>query len=76
VHRREDAAWEHPRLPDDIWEGELEKDHGRLERRRVRTVGDIGFLSRLKKWKDVKTIVEYRCERTELPSGATTVTIT
>jgi len=63
-----------PHLPDDIWEGELEKDHGRLERRRVRTVSDIGFLTGLKKWKDAKTIVEYRCERTELPGGATAVT--
>ena len=26
-----------PRFPEDIWEGGLEKDHGRIERRRVRT---------------------------------------
>jgi len=51
-------------LPEDVWESELEKDHGRLERRRVRTVCDLAFLSGKKQWKDIKTIVEYRCKRT------------
>jgi predicted transposase YbfD/YdcC len=51
-------------LPEDIWESGLEKDHGRIERRRVRTACDIGFLTGKKQWKDIKTIIEYRCERT------------
>ena len=53
-----------PRLAEDVWEGELEKDHGRIERRRVRTACDIGFLSGGGKWKGLRTIIEYRCERT------------
>ena len=51
-------------LPEDIWESELEKDHGRIERRRIRTCCDISFLTGKKQWKDIKTIIEYRCERT------------
>jgi predicted transposase YbfD/YdcC len=51
-------------IPEDIWENGLEKDHGRLEKRRIRTVSDISFLSGKKQWKDIKTIIEYRCERT------------
>jgi predicted transposase YbfD/YdcC len=51
-------------LPEDIWESGLEKDHGRIERRRIRTACDIGFLTGKKQWKDIKTIIEYRCERT------------
>jgi predicted transposase YbfD/YdcC len=51
-------------MPEDIWESELEKDHGRIERRRIRTACDIDFLSGKKQWKDIKTIIEYRCERT------------
>lgn len=50
-----------PRLPGDAWESGLEKDHGRIERRSVRTSRDVGFLG--KKWKDLKTIVEFRGER-------------
>ena len=51
-------------MPEDIWESDTEKDHGRIERRRIRTVTDIKFLSVKKQWKDIKTIIEYRCERT------------
>jgi len=51
-------------LPEDIWESDLEKDHGRIEKRRIRTACDIGFLTGKKQWKDIKTIIEYRCERT------------
>ena len=59
-------------LPEDLWESGLEKDHSRTERRRVRTACDIGFFSGKKQWKDIKTIIEYRCERTV--RGETTVT--
>jgi len=62
-----------PPLPEDIWESGLEKDHGRLERRRVRTACDIGFLSDAKKWKGLRTIVESRGERTVI-GGETKVT--
>ena len=62
-----------PPLPEDIWESDLEKDHGRLERRRVRTACDIGFLSDAKEWKGLRTIVECRGERT-VPGGETKVT--
>jgi len=51
-------------MPEDIWESGLEKDHGRIEKRRIRTACDIGFLTGKKLWKDIKTIIEYRCERT------------
>jgi predicted transposase YbfD/YdcC len=59
-------------LPEDIWESDLEKDHGRIEKRRIRTACDIGFLTGKKQWKDIKTIIEYRCERTV--GGETTTT--
>ena len=59
-------------LPEDIWESDLEKDHGRIERRRIRSVSDIGFLSGKKQWKDIKSIIEYRSHRTV--EGKTTIT--
>ena len=62
----------HKELPEDIWESGLEKDHGRIEKRRIRTACDIGFLTGKKLWKDIKTIIEYRCERTA--GGETTIT--
>ena len=30
----------HRELPEDIWESGLEKDHGRIEKRRIRTACD------------------------------------
>jgi predicted transposase YbfD/YdcC len=51
-------------LPEDLWESETEKDHGRIERRRIRTATGIGFLSGKKVWKDLTTIIECRSERT------------
>ncbi|MDR1956588.1 MAG: ISAs1 family transposase, partial [Treponema sp.] len=59
-------------LPEDLWEGELEKDQGRIEQRRIRTVGDIGFLSGKNDWKDLKTIIACRGTRTR--GEETTVT--
>jgi predicted transposase YbfD/YdcC len=59
-------------MPEDIWENGLEKDHGRIEKRRVRTACDIDFLTGKKQWKDIKTIIEYRCERTVGGETATT----
>ncbi|MDR2662724.1 MAG: ISAs1 family transposase [Treponema sp.] len=51
-------------LPEDLWESGPEKDHGRIEKRRIRTVTDIDFLSGKKDFKDLKTIIECRSERT------------
>ena len=51
-------------LPDDVWQGGLEKDHGRIEKREVRTVTDLSWLAGKKKWKDLQTIIQYRTTRT------------
>ncbi|MDR2070364.1 MAG: ISAs1 family transposase [Treponema sp.] len=51
-------------LPEDVWESGVEKGHGRIEQRRVRTVTDIGFLSGKKDWKDLATVIEVRGRRT------------
>jgi hypothetical protein len=61
-------------LPEDLWESELEKDQGRIERRRIRTVGDIGFLSGKNDWKDLVSIIEYRGTRSRSIGEETTVT--
>jgi tyrosyl-tRNA synthetase len=44
-------------IPEDVWESELEKDHGRLEKREVRIVTDIDWLENKDMWKDLKTII-------------------
>ncbi|MDR1469971.1 MAG: ISAs1 family transposase [Spirochaetaceae bacterium] len=49
-----------------------ERGHGRVENRGVKTVRDIGWLDRAEKWKDLKTVIEYRCHRTG--NGKTAVT--
>jgi predicted transposase YbfD/YdcC len=49
-------------MPEDIWEGEEEKGHGRIERREIRTVTG---LEKREAWQNVKTIVQYRTFRTE-----------
>jgi predicted transposase YbfD/YdcC len=59
-------------MPEDLWESEVEKDHGRIERRRIRTAKDIGFLSGKGDWKDIRTIIECRGSRTT--GDTTTVT--
>jgi predicted transposase YbfD/YdcC len=59
-------------LPEDIYKTGEERGHGRIESREARTVTDIGRLEGKKAWKDLKTITEYRCRRTE--NGETTVT--
>jgi predicted transposase YbfD/YdcC len=50
----------------------LEKDHGRIEQRRIWTVREIGFLSGKKDWKELKTIIE--CRGTRSRGEETTVT--
>jgi predicted transposase YbfD/YdcC len=59
-------------LPQDIWKSGIEKEHGRIEEREVLTSEDIDWLSGKEKWKDLKSIIQYRCRRTE--NGETTVT--
>jgi len=59
-------------LPEDVFDTGSEKGHGRIERRRIRTVCDIAFLSNKKAWKDIKTIVQCRSTRTTGKESTTT----
>lgn len=52
-------------LPDDVWHSECEKDHGRIERREVLTCEGIEWMTTKGRWKDLKSILLYRCTRTE-----------
>jgi predicted transposase YbfD/YdcC len=58
--------------PQDVWKSELEKDHGRIEQREVLTEDELDWMSSKGKWKDLKTIIQYKCTRTE--GDKTTVT--
>jgi hypothetical protein len=40
-------------LPGDIWQGEEERGHGRIERREIRTVTGLEWLERREAWEDV-----------------------
>ena len=57
-------------LPEDVWETGEERGHGRVERREVRTVTDIGWFEGKGNGKDLKTIIQYRCYRQESGEGA------
>jgi predicted transposase YbfD/YdcC len=48
----------------DRWESELEKDHGRIERRSVTVATNLDWFEGSKTWKDVAAIIRYRCIRT------------
>jgi predicted transposase YbfD/YdcC len=50
-------------LPDDVWQTGEERGHGRVEKREVRSVTDIQWLAGKPHWKDLKTIIQYRCWR-------------
>jgi predicted transposase YbfD/YdcC len=50
-------------LPEDVWETGEERRHGRVERREVRSVTEIGWLEGRGNWKDLRTIIQYRCYR-------------
>jgi predicted transposase YbfD/YdcC len=54
------------------WESELEKGHGRIERRSAAVVTQLGWLEGSKAWKDLAAIIRYRCSRTV--GEATTIT--
>jgi predicted transposase YbfD/YdcC len=58
--------------PQDVWRSEVEPDHGRIERREVWTEEELGWMGSKGKWKDLQTIIQYRCTRTE--GEETTVT--
>jgi predicted transposase YbfD/YdcC len=60
-----DQSWEKGFLPTDVWKSGVEKDHGRIEKREVRTEEDLSWMSCLERWKDLKTIIHYRCTRTQ-----------
>lgn len=49
----------------DSWKSRLEKDHGRIEKREIRAVSAIEWLEGREAWKDLQTIIQYRCIRTE-----------
>ena len=50
-------------LPEDVWVTDEERKHGRVEQREVRSVTDIQWLQGKPDWKDLKTIIQYRCFR-------------
>ncbi|MDR0758607.1 MAG: ISAs1 family transposase, partial [Treponema sp.] len=60
-------------LHEDVWESGVEKGHGRIEQRRIRTVVDTGFLSGKKEWKDLTTIIE--CRGTRMVGDKTSVSV-
>ena len=51
-------------ISEDMWTSEQERGHGRIEKREVRTVTDIGWLPGKERWKDLKTILQYQCYKT------------
>jgi predicted transposase YbfD/YdcC len=52
-------------LPEDVWQSDWERKHGRVEKREIRIVTDIEWLFNKEKWKDLKTIIQYRTYRQE-----------
>ena len=50
-------------LPEDVWKTEENRSHGRVEQREVRSVTDIEWLEGKAHWKDLTTIIQYRCWR-------------
>ena len=55
------------REPEEIkthhWRGSVEKNHGRIEQRTVATITDVEWLRRVGEWKDLCTLIRYRCMR-------------
>jgi hypothetical protein len=70
-----------PDMPEDVWQSELEKGHGRLEKREVRIVTDIDWLENSETlcvsadtWKDLAAIIQYRTYRTIIGVDETVMT--
>ena len=55
------AEREPDRISSDIWRGDIEKGHGRIERREITTITDVSWLRRVGEWADLNTIIRYRC---------------
>jgi predicted transposase YbfD/YdcC len=51
-------------LPADVWRSDLEKDHGRIEKREMRTEEGLSWMACKERRKGLKTIIQYRCART------------
>jgi len=48
----------------DYWKSDLEKDHGRIERRSITVVTHLDWLEGRSAWKNLSAIIRYRCSRT------------
>jgi predicted transposase YbfD/YdcC len=55
----------------DYWRSDIEKQHGRIERREVRVVTQLDWLESKISWVGLRSILQYRCYRTE--GGQTSV---
>jgi predicted transposase YbfD/YdcC len=47
------------------WRGAVEPDHGRIEQREVGITGSLDWLEGKDAWKDIKSIIRYRCTHFE-----------
>jgi hypothetical protein len=52
-------------LPEDVWQREREKGHGRVQRREIKTVKGLERLENRKAREDLTSIVQYRTFRRE-----------
>jgi predicted transposase YbfD/YdcC len=52
-------------MPEDVWQGEEERGHGRVEKREIRTVTGLDWLGSREAWEGLTTIVQYRTFRKE-----------
>lgn len=55
------AQREPDRIVTSTWCTEVEKEHGRIERREVSMITDVEWLRRAGEWADLSTIIRYRC---------------
>ena len=58
-------TWSKRHLPSDVWRGDIEKDHGRIEKREVVTEEDLRWMTCKERCNALKTIIQYRCTRME-----------
>jgi predicted transposase YbfD/YdcC len=57
-------------LPEDVWQGEEEKGHGRVERREIRTATGLEWLENREAWEGLTTIIQYRTFRKQTGKAA------
>jgi predicted transposase YbfD/YdcC len=48
----------------DSWNSDVEKDHGRIERRSITAVTHLDWLEGRAAWKGLSAVIRYRCSRT------------